>query len=368
MINIARREIDVRPIIGAVVVFLIIGSIIFGIYYFAIAKPAADALQSAKESALSQVASSLGTIGTDKAASAALTYTAQIQAAGSTSDVNAILNEVVVATQREQQRKTLLDEIAAATTGVFHTAADVPALASLRDTLTAGVNELTTIGQIQSYATTIDNQATTTWRNFFTEFVGAFGENVVMKQQNSSPTWWSMSKENALNYISTWTWETLRKITFLSTRYVQVPISDTVNRAPTVVAGSKVDVCYYDTSLENMNILYKDATVLDVFYSYTDIATIAWTLSYGTTSQSYSTNIWETIKAAAAGSSEAAAVGWSAYGSDVMNRATQADIINTAVNVIYTVEVPEETGTLILEYELHESATKTVVLMARTTG
>jgi len=34
VITIARREIDARPIIGAVVVFAIIGAAIFGVYYF----------------------------------------------------------------------------------------------------------------------------------------------------------------------------------------------------------------------------------------------------------------------------------------------------------------------------------------------
>ena len=68
------RKIDVRPIIGAAVVFLIIGLIIFCIYYFAIAKPAADALEASKLSALSQVAS-LNAIGTSQAISDASVYT-----------------------------------------------------------------------------------------------------------------------------------------------------------------------------------------------------------------------------------------------------------------------------------------------------
>lgn len=367
MIVIPRREIDVRPIVGAVVVFLLIGLLIFGILQFFVWGPAAAELRTAKDSALIQIASDLGAIGTDKASSVALAYSARVEAAGSTSEVKAILVEVASATQRELKRKALLDEITTATSGTYHTLENFPALASLRENLRSGANALTTFEQLQAYEATIDNQATETWRNCLSGFVNSLGENIVMKQ-NSPPTWWLMSKENALSYISGQTWETLRKTTFLSTRYVLVPISDTVNRAPTVKAGDTVDVCYYDTTLDNMNILYKDAAVRDVFYSTADIATIAWTLTYDTVSKSYSTNIWETIKAAAAGSADAAAVGWSEYGSDVMSRADQADVISVGVNVIYTVEVPEEVGVLILEYELHKYATKTIVLMERTTG
>ncbi|GAI11515.1 unnamed protein product, partial [marine sediment metagenome] len=108
MIVIARREIDVRPIIGAVVVFAIIGAAIFGVYYFLIAKPAAEELEQAKLSALDQINNSLASIGTDQASTATSSYSAQVQAAGSKSEVESILANVTATIQLEQKRKELV--------------------------------------------------------------------------------------------------------------------------------------------------------------------------------------------------------------------------------------------------------------------
>lgn len=78
VIIIAQGKIDVRPIIGAVVVFTIIGAVIFGIYYFGVAKPAAEELERAKLLALDEINLTLAAIGTDQASEAASNYKAQV--------------------------------------------------------------------------------------------------------------------------------------------------------------------------------------------------------------------------------------------------------------------------------------------------
>ncbi|MDI6643371.1 MAG: hypothetical protein QMD95_04930 [Candidatus Hodarchaeaceae archaeon] len=368
MVIIARREVDVRPIIGAVVVFLIIGSIIFGIYYFAIAKPAADALSLAKDSAIVQIESNLSSIGTSQATSSALDYKSQVRGAGSIADINSILNNVNTTVQTEQKRKELLDLAKTATDGTYYSATaasnktQVQALADLSQALKTAINAKQTKSDLEAYAPQIDNQATTTWQTLLTDVVNQIAENRVALTRNSPAYGEFMGKENAITYIRGQNWQVLRELKFEGAT-VRVPVLDTFQRTPTIKAGSTVKVYVYDTVTDNMRLMYGNAIVSNVIYSQADIGTIAWTLTDGATSQSYSVNMWETLKAAAAGDAEAAAVGWSAYGADLMDRALTANIGKYTVSVIYVVEVSDTIGEQIAQYEFHESATKDIILI-----
>ena len=364
MIIIARREIDFRPIIGAVVVFGIIGAVIFGIYYFGIAKPAAEEFEQAKLSALDQINSTLAAIGTDQASEAASRYSAEVQDAGSKSEVNAILVEVVSTAQLEQKRKELLDKVATATNGTYFTTADVLELAALSQSLKEKINTMTSRSQMEAYEPQIDNQATSTWRTYFTNFIGQMTEDRIAMLQNSPVYGEYMSKEDALAYVAGGTWQTLRKLKFENPSTVEVPILDTFQRTPTIKPNSIVKIYVYDIATDNMRPIWGNATVSSVIYSQADIATIAWALTDGVTTQSYSVNMWETIKAVAAGDPDAAAVAWQNYGVDVMDRARSANIGEYGVSVIYIVEVPDDIGAEITQYELHMTATKDVILVA----
>lgn len=364
MIIIARREIDARPIIGAVVVFGIIGAVIFGIYYFGVAKPAAEEFEQAKLSALDQINSTLAAIGTDQASEAASRYSAEVQDAGSKSEVNAILVEVASTAQLEQKRKQLLDKVATATNGTYFTTADVPELAALSQSLKEKINTMTSRSQMEAYEPQIDNQATLTWRTYFTNLIGQMTVDRISMLRNSPVYGEYMSKEYALAYVAGETWQTLRKLKFENPSTVEVPVLDTFQRTPTIKPNSTVKIYVYDIATDNMRPIWGNATVGSVIYSQSDIATIEWALTDGATTQSYSVNVWESIKAAAAGDADAAAVAWQDYGVDVMDRARSANIGEYGVSVIYMVEVPDDIGAEITQYELHMTATKDVILVA----
>jgi hypothetical protein len=359
--------IDVHAVVGAVVVFAIIGAAVFGVYYFVLARPAAAELEQAKTAALSEITQSLGSTGTEQALAAISSFSTQIQTAGSKAEVSAIQAEVAAVYQREVNRKSLLDKVTTAVTGVYHSSADVPALATLATTLETDINAKTTLTELQNYelSGTIDTQATSTWRSYFTGLLQSMRENVVMRRSNSSTYWEAMSGDNALALVGSSAWSILRKMDFESTVYVEVPVTDTFSRTPTIRANSVVNIYVYDSTTENMVSLYGNATVRSVIYSTTDLATISWTLTDGSTSYSYSTDVWEAIKAAAAGDADAETVGWRDYVNDVLTRAQNAGLGNFTASVIYMVRVTEDAGKLILEYELHESATKDVILVAQ---
>lgn len=344
-------------------------------FYFFVAKPAAETLEASKLSAMSLV-DDLNSIGTPQAISDASTYSSEIRAAGSSTEVESIMVEVNAAIQREEKRKELLDRGASATAGSFYSATgagsaqQVEALSTLLQTLQSEINAKTTLAELQSYEAsgTIDNQATTTWQNFFADLIsGKESENLVMKSNSSQTSWYFMTKTDALAYVADHDWQTLRKLDFEGTSYLLVPISDTVNRSPTLAAGSLVNIYVYDRTTENLHLITGNAAVNNILYSTDDLATIAWTMTSGATSQSYATNIWEALKAMAAGSSDAASVGWQDYASDVMNNALEAGVLDFSVNAIYVVKVPTEAGEGIVQYEFYQSATKDVILAAQTT-
>ncbi len=371
MIAIAHGEIDVRPIVGAVVVFAIIGAAIFGVYYFLIAKPAAEELEQAKLSALSQINNSLASIETDQASTATSSYSAQVLVASSKIEVESISANVTATIQLEQKRKELLDKVDTAVNGTYYSATGtsgtiaVSALYTLLETLGPAVNAKGTISELEAYEAEIDSQATSTWQTFHTNIIGGMAENEIeMWRRNSPVSGGYLSKDNALAYVSEETWETLRELKFEEASTVEVPILDTFQRTPTITSGSVVTIYVYDIGADNMEELWTGVTVQNVIYSQSDIATIAWALTDGTTTNSYSLNMWETIKAAAAGDADAAAIAWQNYGVDVMDRARSANIGDYSVSVIYVVKVPDEIGEKIMQYELHMSATKDIILIA----
>lgn len=358
-----------RPIIGAVVVFGIIGAVIFGIYYLGVAKPAEEALKRSKESAFSQV-NSLISIGTSQALSDASTYSAQIREAGSEADVESIKNEVSIAIAREQKRDELIELVDTATNGTYYSATgasgttQVQALTTLSQTLKAGINAKQEKSELVEYEAEINRQATSTWITLLTGVVNQIADNnnQVSLTRNSPAYGEFMAKENALTYISGQDWQTLRELKFEEAT-VRVPVLDTFQRTPTIDANSTVKIYVYDTTTKNMRLMFGNGVVKNVIYSQVDIATISWTLTDGTTTQTYSTNMWETLKAAAAGDAEAAAVGWSAYGSDLMDRALTANIGLYTVSVIYVVEVSDTIGEEIAQYEFHQATTKDIILI-----
>ena len=372
MISIAKKKVDVRPILGAVVVFIIIAAAVGGIYYVAILSPAAGALEAAKASARSQV-NSLSSLGTSQAASSASSFSARIQAAGSTTEVDSIKTEVSVAIPLEQARKALLSTVSTATTGLYYSATgssgttQVPALADLVSTLQAGVNSKTSLDALSSYQSEISTQATSTWRTVLAGIINQLADNLLIMTAGSEHYEGSISKENALAYMENRDWQELRMLKFVEDPMVQVPVLDTFQRTPTLKKGSIVRVYIYDMDTENLALRYTNAVVDNVIYSQSDLGTISWTTTTVTggitTTSSYTTSMWDTIKAAAAGNADAIAVGWQGYGADVMDRALSANIGSYTLNAIYVIKVSENIGEEVAKAEFQQTDTKDVILL-----
>ena len=356
---------DVRVAVGAVVVFLIIGLIIFGIYYFGFVNPAREELESTRTAALSLIDRSLGTIGTTKALVEASDLKSDVIAAESKDEIDSILDGMSSIVSRETERKGLLDRVDTVVTGTYHSADDVEALYNLRENLKNEINNKTTLTELQSFGTsgTIDSQATTTWRTYFqTQIENKVNEfNQVL--QRTLAYLLIMPKENALALVGGSSWSTLRGMDFDDPKLVAVPIADTFNRAPDLRPGMVADIWVYDTRVENSSFLFGPAVILETIYSTADLATVAWVFASETTTASFSVDVWETLKAGAAGSPDVTAVGWENYALDVLERVRQSDVGRFDISVMYIVAVPEELGILITQYEQYSGLGKDVLLL-----
>lgn len=273
--------------------------------------------------------------------------------------------------QTEQKRTELLDLVNTATDGAYYSATggadkiQMQVLATLAQTLEDGVNAKATKAELAAYESTINDDATSTWLTLHTDILNTLGENVAMRLKNSAESGGYLTRNEALASIADLAWGALYNLKFENMGTVEVPVLDTFQRTPTVVPDTKVNIYVYDTTTQTMENLWTNVNVRSVIYSKSDIGTIAWSLADGDTSSSYSVDVWETIKAAAAGDAEAAAVAWQTYGIDVMSNALSANIGDYTVSVIYMVEVPDDKGAQIAQYEFEQSSTKDVILVAR---
>jgi hypothetical protein len=362
---ISDTDVDVRVAVGALVVFLIVGLIVFGIYYFGFLRPARDELDRTKTSALSEIDRTLGAIGTSQAQTEAASLRSRVIAAESKDDINSILKEMSSVAQRESKRKELLAKVDTVVTGTFHSAADVTALATLQTSLKNDINSKTTLADLQALETsgTIDAQATSVWRTYLGTLVQGKVNEFNQVLQRTATYSLVMQKENALALVEGSSWQVLRGWDFDDPRLVAVPVADTFNRAPDLRPGMVADIWVYDSATENSSFLFGPAVILETIYSTADLSTISWALAYDTTSASYTVDIWETLKALAAGSEEAARVGWENYALDIMERARSAHLGKFDVSVIYVVAVPEELGILITQYEQYANLGKDVILL-----
>ncbi|MEM3598306.1 MAG: hypothetical protein QXT02_05170 [Candidatus Hadarchaeum sp.] len=363
------RKIDARPIVGAAVVFLIIGLVALGIYYFFIAKPAAEELNAVKLAAFDRI-NGLMSIGTEAATTKALDCSSRVQRAGSVAEVQATLVEVNAAIQVEQLRRELLDLVATAAEGNYYSADGgagkmaAAELAEFRQTMVAEVNSKTTLTQLEACRAEINEKATVVWRSLHSAELSQLGDNLAMFSGGATSGGY-LTKEEARSYIAGLGWEGLRELKFEELGTVEVPVLDVFQRTPTLRAGMKVNIYVYDVATGIMENLWFNAVVRAVIYSQTDIARIAWVLSEGATMESYSTDVWEALKALSAGSEGVENIDLEDYGAEVVQRGLEANLGHYPLQVIYVIEVPDEIGRLIAQYEFQESSVKDVILVAR---
>ena len=363
--DIISADVDVRVAVGALVVFLIVGSVVFGIYYFGFYRPGRDDLEHTRTSALSQIDQTLGKIGTSQAQIEASNLKSQVILAGSKGAIESALSGMSSIATRESKRKQLLAEVDDAVAGTYHSDNDVSALATLKTNLKDEINNMTTLAELQAFEDSgaIDTQATSTWRTYQQTNVGNNTNEFNQVLELTATYRLIMTKENALAIVGESSWQILRGMDFQDPKLVAIPIAESFDRAPDLRPGMVADIWVYDTVAENSSFLFGPAVILDTIYSTSDLSTVSWILTYDNFTRNYSVDVWETLKALAAGSTGAATVEWENYALDIMERVRSAHLGNFDIQVMYVVAVPEDLGILIKQYEQYPTLGKDVMLL-----
>jgi hypothetical protein len=342
-----------------------VGSVAFGVYYFGFYKPGKDDLERTRTAALTQIDQNLGKIGTSQAQNAASNLKSQVISAGSKGAIESTLSSMSSIVAQETKRKQLLARVEDAVAGTYHSDNDVSALATLKTNLEDQINNMTTLADLQAFESsgTIDTQATSTWRTYQQTSVGN-NTNEFDQVLEITPAYRVMMlEENALAIVNESSWQILQGMDFQDPKLVAIPITDSFKQAPDLRPGMVADIWVYDTAAENSSFLFGPAVILDTVYSTSDLSAVSWILSNDNSTSSYSVDVWETLKALAAGSTAAASVDWENYALDIMERVRSAHLGNFDVQVMYVVAVPEDLGILLSQYEQYPTLGKDVMLL-----
>jgi hypothetical protein len=342
---------DIRAALGVIVFFSILGLVGFTVYHLLVVKPSTDRLESTRNSAISEVRSLFSNLSTQQAISASQDYLSKIGRAKTIGEINSLLAEARAVAMREKKRAELLKKVDEASTGTFHSASDVPVLNQKASLLKEQIKTKGTLSELEFVEPSIDQEMTSAWREFFLSRLEGVenSRRVVLVLKGS---WLYMAAENARSYIQTKDWRELKDMDLEMSSKVEVTVQDTYARTPKVRPGTLVNIYVYDTSKKQLSLLVGGARVLSAIYPQEVLSSISWTSPDGTTT--YSVDIWETIKARAAGASTPG-VSVDNYANKVIDKGIGAGLGMYQLSVLYTVEVPEGAGRLILQYELHET-------------
>lgn len=357
-----KGQVETSVIVGIIVVLAIVSAVGFSVYYFGFVQPRRKQLQNSKDSTISTLEQTLGSVDTNQAQQASASYKAKIETAGSKSEVSSLASEVASIYQRESTREELLSSIVKdGTHGSFYT------LSNLYDALRNQVNSKSTLSQLESLRSELESEMTQAWIDLHEEAIGNILENDLVRIEKDSPAEEAyISKENALKSLQEQSWETLQKTKFMEKNTFKVPIVDTFQRVPTLKPGDKVDIYEYNSGKDRMTRRVVNTEVLDVIYPVDTISSISWTKSVGKQSYSYSTDVWREIKASEAGSGDAKS-SWSDWAQTVVDIAREeANIGSYDLQAIYVVEITNDNiAKTLMQIEEFQSDANDVVLIAR---
>ncbi len=355
-----KGQFDTSAIVGIVVVLAVVSAVSFGVYYFGFARPRRKELEQVRTTSIQEISSTLGELDS----SAAGKYKVQVRAADSKDEVASIMMEMHDEYEIEKKRQDLLQLARKATHGSFYT------LDSLYSDLKSQINSKTSLSGLSSLESNIKSSAESQWEQLHLSKISSLSDSkeLVLRKKNT-PIYWKdgVTENEAKDAVRASTWRVLREMKFEKSGSYAIPIKDSFGRVPTVSPGSTVDIGLYDRQTENLLIIGEDSEVINVIYSKDTLGTISWSKSAGGASSSYSTNIWEEIKALEAGSGAASEV--NDWGDKVVEKASKNNIGDFDLTAIYVVNVPSQgDAKYVSRFEQYKSSTHDIVILPQAEG
>lgn len=366
MINIQKGQSDSSAVVGVIVVLVIVGLVGFGIYYMGFIKPSREELSDAKTSAKKTLVN-LKEVGTSQASSKTSEFLAKINGADEKSEVNSIVKNIQDQIKIESKRLDLLNLVENATRGSFYD------LSGLRSSLKKEINSKTKLDGLNTLSNNIEGTISSEWREKHRNRLNSIGGSEVVKITEDSPLFEShMSKSKSLSLVSNEDWKTLSKLKFQESNTFKVAITQAMSKTPTLEKGSKINVYEYNSENESMNLRVEDTTVLEVFYPKDLLSTISWTKNEVTTENrwnySFSTDVWEEIKASYAGAENAKSV-WNDWAKSVIKKAREdTNLVDYDLEALYLIEVTNgKVAKKISKIEQFQEGKKSILLISKKT-
>lgn len=367
MIIISRGQVDSSVIVGIVVVLAIVSVLAFSVYYFGFVKPEQAELEDAKDSAEQTLNSTLGKVSTSQAEQAASTYMAEIQQADTKSEVTSIVEDISSTFQSESKRETLLNKENKLTSGEFYS------LDSLSEDLENRINSKSTLSGLESLEDGMKEEIKSAWMNLHQEDIGDISseEGVMLKKNSALSETHYESKEKAYSFIQGKSLELLRKLKFKGKGTFEVPVISEFKSVPSIGEGDKVNVYEYLYENDVMNTRAKNAEVLEVIYPKNVLSSVSWTRNDNGDAYSYSTDVWEEIKARLERENVAGFPGtrseWSNWAENVVSVARdKASVGDFDLQAIYLLEISNnQIAENIVRTDRYRSGERDVVILGR---
>lgn len=372
------------------VVVAIVSVVAFGVYYYGFRESGSEDVTEERTRAKKALDQTLGNVNTDRATRLVTEFKADLDKASSKERINSILDQIGKAYEAEQKRIKLLDNLEKVYKGPFENLLD------FRSSMSSQIKNADSLSELRDLEDRLYTRATEAWRsNHISSIENIAGDIIIRVKKNSLVSEAHSTKVSARNYVNSHEWEILRNVKFQAPNTFLVPVTADFGQAPGVEVGTNVDVVHYISENDKTVRRVQNTVVRTVLYPRDDLATINWNVStnesgshnesesnsYDNSLQilerirevtpresktwenenafefsfteatenswsdensqrhSFSTNVWEEIKASIAGSEEAKAM-WNEWASQVIETARDdASLADYDLEVLYMVEV-----------------------------
>jgi len=356
-----KGQIDVSVTVGIIFVVGIIVAASFGLYYFGFERPRREELQNSRQVALQTLSEYEADVGTPQFHDQVPIYRGRIQRADSLEELNSVEDEISTLYEREKLREELLDFSKESTYGTFDN------LPELHEEFKTRINEEDELLGLEALREDIEREVTEGWRDHHEESIQNIQTTeIVMIREDSPVSEFHLERDNAYSIVEEGTLGDLKSIRFVESNTFEVPIIETFEKVPRLERGDKVDI--FEHTGDDMIRRVSNTEVLEVVYSIDQMSTIDWTDEKDNVELEFSADLWEEIKAAAAGA-ENARDEWDDWAEVVVRTAREeASIGDWDLPAIYVVKVSSwEVASDLTRIE-HLQDEKDVILIRRKDG
>ena len=343
---ISESQIDSSVVIGFTVVLAIISATAFGIYYFVFLQPERESLEEAKNDTLRSLQINLGEVNTSRAQVAASNYRTKINVADTQGEVSDLADEISEIYRTEKTRSDLLSRVNKTTSGKFST------LETVREDLKSRIDSAETLSKLSDIDEEVRETVMGEWKgHHLNRIAGVFSDDItILTKENGVVSERIIEESKARSLVQEGSLSYLQSIKISNPGGLIVPIIDEFQKTPTLEKGERVNV--YQMKDGELFLRSENSRIVEVIYPVQDFSQVSFSESDNGERYSFSTDIWDQIKANVSNNNENS-FEWDNWGHELVKTAREnAQIGDFALKVIYAVRISShETASDVMQIE-----------------